>query len=88
MCAENNDLENAMISPIIGKFDNFPNTIIFLATNDITYPDQQLAVQKLIKAEVNIEIIEGENMPHIWPFLPVMKEAKTALIEIINRLNS
>ncbi|NQX82024.1 MAG: alpha/beta hydrolase fold domain-containing protein, partial [Flavobacteriaceae bacterium] len=88
MCAENDDLENVMISPINGSFDNFPNTILFLAKNDITYPDQQLATQKLIKAKVNIKVIEGDGMPHIWPFLPVMKEAKNALKEIINILNN
>ncbi|MDB4292807.1 alpha/beta hydrolase [Maribacter sp.] len=88
MCAGSNDLKNPMISPINGSFDKFPKTILFLAKNDITYPDQQLLVQKLIDAKVTIEIIEGENMPHIWPFLPVMREAKTALKEIINRLNN
>ena len=61
---------------------------LFLAENDITYPDQQLTVQKLIKAKVNVEVIEGKEMPHIWPFLPVMKEAKTALKMLINRLNN
>jgi len=88
MCANNNDLKNVMISPINGSFRQFPKTILFLAKNDITYPDQQLAVQKLTKAKVNIKIIEGDKMPHIWPLLPVMKEAKTALKEIINILNN
>ena len=87
MCAEENDLKDVMLSPINGSFDKFPNTILFLAENDITYPDQQLVVQKLIKAEINIEVIKGKKMPHIWPFLPVMKESKIALKEIINRLN-
>lgn len=87
MCAEGDDLTNSMISPLYGSFKNFPHTIIFLAENDITYPDQKLAVQKLIKAKVHLEIIEGKNMPHIWPFLPVMKEAKIALKEIIKHLN-
>ncbi|NQX82966.1 MAG: alpha/beta hydrolase [Flavobacteriaceae bacterium] len=88
MCAENDDLKNVMISPINGSFDHFPKTILFLAKNDITYPDQQLAAQKLIKAKVNIKVIEGDGMPHIWPFLPVMKEAKKALKEIIDILNN
>lgn len=87
MCAGNSDLKNEMISPINGSFNKFPTTILFLAKKDITYPDQQLVVQKLINAKIDIEVIEGENMPHIWPFLPVMKEAKTALKEIINHLN-
>lgn len=88
MCAETNDLKNPMISPLYGSFENFPRTILFLAENDITYPDQKLAVKKLIKAKVNHEIIEGKNMPHIWPLLPVMKEAQTSLNEIITILNS
>ena len=87
MCAQNGDLEDAMISPINGSFANFPTTILFLATNDITSPDQKLAVQKLKDAKADIKVIEGEGMPHLWPFLPVMKEAKTALNEIINLLN-
>ncbi|WP_299762673.1 alpha/beta hydrolase [uncultured Dokdonia sp.] len=87
MCAENNDLENSMISPLYGNFEHFPHTILYVATHDITYPDQKLAIEKLIKANVSIDVIEGKKMPHIWPFLPVMKEAGQALNEIINRLN-
>lgn len=88
MCAENNDLKNVMISPLFGSFDKFPHTILFLAENDIFYPDQKLAVQKFINAKINFELIEGKNMPHIWPFLPVMKEAKTSLNEIIRIVNN
>lgn len=88
MCVENNDLKNIMISPLYGSFENFPQTILFLAENDITYPDQKLAIKKFIEAKINLEIIVGKNMPHIWPFLPVMKEAKTSLSEIIRILNN
>ncbi|MEE9361124.1 MAG: alpha/beta hydrolase [Cellulophaga sp.] len=88
MCAENNDLKNVMISPLYGSFENFPQTLLFLAKNDITYPDQKLAVQKIIEAKINLELIEGKNMPHIWPLLPVMKEAKTSLNKIIRTLNN
>ncbi|WP_062058160.1 YqiA/YcfP family alpha/beta fold hydrolase [Aquimarina longa] len=86
MCAEDNDLEDPNISPINGEFDNFPKTILFLAENDIMYPDQKLVLQKLDKTKVDFEIILGKGMPHIWPFLPIMKESKLALKEIINRL--
>jgi acetyl esterase/lipase len=88
MCAEDNDLKNAMISPLFGRFENFPTTILFIAEHDITYPDQKLAVRKLLNAKINLEVIEGKNMPHIWPFLPVMKEAKIALRQIIDHLNN
>lgn len=88
MCAENNNLKNVMISPLYGTFEKFPQTILFLAENDITYPDQKIAVQKFIEANISIELIEGKNMPHIWPFLPVMKEAKVSLNKIIQTLNN
>tara|TARA_R110002051_G_scaffold63132_1_gene114887 strand:- start:8170 stop:9069 length:900 start_codon:yes stop_codon:yes gene_type:complete len=87
MCVEKNDLKNSMISPMYGSFEGFPKTILFLAENDITYPDQKLAIEKFIEAKVDIQIIEGKNMPHIWPLLPVMKEAKIALKKIIELLN-
>lgn len=87
MCVGNNDLKNVMISPLYGSFKDFPETVLCLAENDITYPDQKLAVKKFIDNNIDIRLIEGKNMPHIWPFLPVMKEAKIALKVIIRILN-
>jgi acetyl esterase/lipase len=88
MCANNGDIEHPMISPINSRFDGFPRTILFIAENDITYPDQLLFIQKLKEAKVDVQTFIGSNMPHIWPFLPVMKEAKAALREIINQLKN
>lgn len=88
MTVENDNLKSEMISPLYGSFEHFPQTILFLAENDITYPDQKLAVKKLIEANINHIVIIGKNMPHIWPLLPVMKEAKNALYEIIKLLNN
>lgn len=87
MCALDGDLQDERMSPNYGSYKNFPKTILFLATNDITYPDQQETVIKLKEAQVKYEVIKGEYMPHIWPFLPVMKEAKIALAKIISILN-
>ncbi len=87
MCLENEALNDPMISPINGSFEQFPKTILFLAENDITYPDQQILVQKLKSKELNFEVIYGKGMPHIWPLLPVMREAKVALNQIIKKLN-
>jgi acetyl esterase/lipase len=86
MCAQDMDLSNPMISPLNGSFEGFPQTIVFLGSHDIMYPDGKLAVQKMKNSKVEIEVIEGDKMPHIWPFLPVMKEAKLAFKEILNRL--
>ncbi|MFY7670414.1 alpha/beta hydrolase [Tenacibaculum sp. MEBiC06402] len=88
MCAGEVSLEDNMISPIYGSFKNFPETILFISENDIMYPDQLLAINKLKNENILHQVIIGKNMPHIWPFLPVMKEAKIALNQIINELNS
>ena len=88
MCSENNDLKSPMISPLYASFEHFPRTILFLAENDITYPDQILALKKLTKAGANVETIIGKEMPHIWPFLPIMKEANLALKQIIKMLKN
>ncbi|WP_281612908.1 alpha/beta hydrolase [Flammeovirga sp. SubArs3] len=86
MCAGNIDLKDPMISPLYGSFEGFPKTLLILAQNDIMYPDGKLAQLKMEKSHVNLKVFDGENMPHIWPFLPVMKEAKTALDKIINEI--
>lgn len=88
MCSENNDLKNAMISPLNAGFDKFPDTILFIAEKDITYPDQLSAVQKFREAGVITEVITGIEMPHVWPYLPFMKESGKALKEIIIRINN
>ncbi|MFY0687508.1 MAG: alpha/beta hydrolase fold domain-containing protein [Cyclobacteriaceae bacterium] len=88
MCAGNHDLKDPIISPVYGNFEGFPKTILFIAENDIMYPDEKLAESKMKKANVDMEVIEGNNMPHIWPYLPVMKEAKVALNQIIQMLNN
>ncbi|MCL9803985.1 alpha/beta hydrolase [Flavobacterium amniphilum] len=88
MCAGETTLTNPIISPLNGSFEQFPKTSLFLAENDITYPDQKLLAQKLREANVDFEVVTGKEMPHIWPFLPVMKEAKMALQQIITLLNT
>lgn len=87
MCAENSNLKDVQLSPLYGNFEGFPTTVLFLATHDICYPDQLLAVKKLNNAAVDLVLYEGDEMPHIWPLLPFMKEAKIALDTLIKSLN-
>lgn len=81
-------LATLVLSPIHGRFEGFPTTYLFIATHDITYPDQLLFCEKLERADVSHTVITGKEMPHIWPLLPVMKEAKQALQQIISIINT
>lgn len=86
MCAGNISLQSDEISPIYGSFKNFIPTYLFTATHDIMYPDTELFIQKLRAENIPIHVYEGEGMPHIWAFLPVMSEAKKALNQMIDIL--
>ena len=86
MCAGNISLQSEEISPIYGNFKNFVTTYLFTATYDIMYPDMEIFIQKLRAENIPIHVYEGEGMPHIWAFLPIMSEAKKALNQIINIL--
>lgn len=87
LCAGTFSLDNNMLSPINGSFENFPKTVMYSAQNDITFPDQILVANKLTFAQIDYEIIIGKGMPHIWPLLPLMPESKKALRSIIKEIN-
>ncbi|MEG1026414.1 MAG: alpha/beta hydrolase [Flavobacterium sp.] len=86
MCAENGNLNDPLLSPMVGSVANFPDTVLFMAEKDITFADQQFFVTMLNNANVPNKVVVGEGMPHIWPLLPVMKEAGEALDKIIELL--
>lgn len=82
MCAGEVPLTDPLMSPLYGSFKGFPPTYLFIAEHDIMMPDQKLAAQKMLDDKVSVEVIEGAGMPHIWPLLPVMQEAKQGLEKI------
>ena len=84
MCAGEADLQSREISPLYGSFKNFIPTYIFIGENDIMRPDEELFVEKLKAENVPVKVFVGKGMPHIWAFLPIMKEAKVALKQMID----
>lgn len=74
--------QSAAVSPLLGSFDGFPSTTLFLAEQDILYPDGLLAAEKMKTEGVELDVIVGEEMVHDWPYLPFMKEAAVALAQI------
>lgn len=71
-----------MMSPIYGSFKGFLPVDLFIGEYDILYPDQKLGRDKMKAEGVDVSVIIGEKMPHIWPLLPFMKEAIKSLNEI------
>jgi acetyl esterase/lipase len=80
------DLTDQMISPLYGSFKGFPKTDIYIGEYDIMCPDAKIGANKMKKEEVKVQVINGEKMPHIFPLLPILPEAKIALDQIINSI--
>ncbi len=81
-------LTDTLISPIYGSLKNFPPVHLFSSEYDIFTPDQELFMDKAKQEGVDIELIIGKNMPHVWPILPIMPEAKKGRQKIISIINS
>lgn len=88
MCAVNNNLLDPRLSPVRCSFHRFPETVIFIAEHDITRPGQEAAVKILKDNKVENNVIYGKSMPHIWPLLPVMKEAGDARKQVLQEIKS
>ena len=86
MAARNLSLKDEMISPLYGSFDNFPETLLFAAEEDILTPDILLMYEKMKKSEVDVQLIYGEKMMHVWPFIPFLKESRNSLKVIISTI--
>lgn len=86
MCAPDIDLKSSIISPLFGNCKLPISVHLFIAENDILAPDQELIAQKLIEDKVHVEIYRGHKMPHIWPLLPLIREAQESRNVIIELL--
>ncbi len=87
MAARNLSLKDQMISPVYGSFDDFPETYLFAAEQDILTPDILLLYKKMKKETVNVEMIYGEKRMHIWPFIPFLKDSTASLHLIIDLIS-
>ena len=79
-------LTDPALSPIFASVAGFPKVIMYVGDRDICAPDE-LEFAKLLDAQgVELDLIREQEMIHIWPLLPVMKEAGAALNNLIKKL--
>jgi len=79
--AGEDDLNNYLLSPIHGMFDDLPPTYIFYGTEELFYPDIEILKEKIKNLE-NFKFYKFEGMQHDWVILPI-PEAKVAIEEAI-----
>jgi acetyl esterase/lipase len=79
------DTRDYRVSPIFGDNAGLPETLIFAGTGEIFYRDIKKYVDNLKNDGVNVKLIEGNGLFHIYPLFP-MPEARKALKEIKKKI--
>jgi acetyl esterase/lipase len=72
-----------MLHPLEGDFTGFPKTMVLSGTHEIFYPLMPDFLERLAAAEVPTEFISGEQMCHVWPYVPVAPECVHTLDHMI-----
>lgn len=65
------------ISPIYGDLNNLPDTLIFVGTHEIIYPDVQKFYDNV--QNTNIKLVKGEGLWHVFPIYSAIPEQTKAL---------
>lgn len=75
------DTKDYRVSPIFGDNKGLAKTLIFSGDNEIFYKDIKKYVERLKKDNVDVKLIVGNGLFHIYPLFPI-PEAKKALKDI------
>ncbi len=82
--AGNLDTQDWHLSPLFGNNEGLADTLIFAGENEIFYGDIKKYVENLKKDGVNVKLVTGHELFHIYPLFPI-PEAMTAFKEIKKR---
>lgn len=80
-------LDNYMLSPIKGTFENLGKLTIFIGTHEILLPDARELRDKLESVGIECNYYEFPYMNHVFPLFPIIPEAKKAKKIIYKILN-
>jgi acetyl esterase/lipase len=71
-----------VMRPLEGDCKGFPPTALFSGTNEIFFPQALRLAQRLLDANALADFVIGEQMCHVWPYVPLAPEATRALRRI------
>ena len=79
--AGNLDVKDYKVSPLFGDNKDLADTLIFVGENEIFYEDIKKYVRNLENDGVNVRLIVGSELFHIYPLFPI-PEAVSAFKEV------
>lgn len=77
------DSTHPLVSPLLADLRRLPPLLVVVGTAEVLMSDSTRLVHKAREAGVDVELIEGDQMVHTWPFFaPAFPEATEAVREI------
>lgn len=82
------DFKNPLISPLYGKFENLPPTLVQVGTEEVLLDDSTRLVKKMKEAGVSVEFEIWNGMMHVFQFFAgLIPESNTAVKNIASFIN-
>jgi acetyl esterase/lipase len=75
-------------TPLSGDFSGFPEMLIFSGTHDMFYPQVPPFVSRVRDAGIAVEFVNGNEMMHVWPYMPIAEESKQAFHAICDSIKN
>jgi acetyl esterase/lipase len=69
-------------SPLYGDLQGLPPLLIFASRQEILLSDAQRLHDKALAAGVNSQLVLESDMPHVWPIMVMLPEAKLSLRQV------
>ena len=70
------DTQDYRVSPLFGDNTGLPDTLIFVGENEIFCKDIEKYVENLKKDGVNVKLVIGNGLLHIYPLFPIPEAIK------------
>lgn len=81
------DFSDWRISPVYGDLAVLPPMLVFTGTHDMLYPDTVSFAQKADALDLDLTLVTGERMFHVWPLID-MPEARSARDRMVEWLKA
>jgi acetyl esterase/lipase len=69
-------------SPLFGDMAGMPPLLIFASRSEILLSDATRLHDKAVASGVSSQLVLQSNMPHVWPIMVMLPEAKASLRQV------
>jgi len=77
--AKPHELKNPLVSPLFGDLTGLPELFMFASNHEILLADSTRLHEKALKQGVKSTLIQRDKLPHVWPTMLMLPEARRDL---------